>query len=543
MPRILASKLVVGIGGLAISMAAIWAVVYAMPVTGPGWLPSNQYIIEDVDYWRMVLIWMVPMALAYGMVFLASTVTDNPAKALAGGIGIFVAVMFGTMMVDRVLPELQVKFLVELLLRDVDFDDDGNILRSARDAGLVGRLLFAGVLTGTGFATAVAITARLRENSVGWRPLLGCGVVLLAVFLGIGNLPVDRHTAVEPALELRFEQPAKDMVIDGARAYVLGEDDLIIVDISSTDSLRAMGRLPLDGLHRSRMVQCGQYICVGGYRNVSARNVEDEALSPFNHEVLVVDAGLTERPKVVDRHELDVPEHGMIPFDMHFAKGALFVRTAGSKEHQVTAMAIDENGVVGDLSAVSLAEQDRDFWSLERSRSRQIASNALGTVLFLDLPSGLAIVDIANPSIMEEIGRVQLETKIEERVYGGSRDILAIGDSILVFRLGPNEYAVLGVTDPVNPRELEPLGQRSVYRNAQIAGDRLYRRWGPYVEIFDRLNSDELIHSYRPFHFDLSRLVLRDGTLYVLGRGGKGKPGAPNDHRYRLQVFRVDITG
>lgn len=79
----------------------------------------------------MVLIWLVPMVLAYGMVFLASTVTDNPAKALAGGLGIFVAVMFGTMMIDRVLPELRVKFLVELLLRDLDFDDDGNILRSA----------------------------------------------------------------------------------------------------------------------------------------------------------------------------------------------------------------------------------------------------------------------------------------------------------------------------------------------------------------------------------------------------------------------------
>lgn len=194
------------------------------------------------------------------MVFLASTVTDNPAKALAGGIRIFIAVMYGTMTVDRVLPELQVKFLVELLLRDLDFDDDGNILRRARDAGLVGRMLFAGVLTGTGFAAAVVIIARLREKGVGWRPLLGCGMVLLAVFWGIGNVSVDRDAAVEPDLELRFEQPAKDMVIDGARAYVLGEDDLIIVDISSTDSLRAMGRLPLDGLHRSRMVQCGKYL-------------------------------------------------------------------------------------------------------------------------------------------------------------------------------------------------------------------------------------------------------------------------------------------
>lgn len=64
MLRILASKLVVGIGGLAISMAAIWAVVYAMPITEPDWFSYNQYIIEDVDYWRMVLIWLVPMILA-----------------------------------------------------------------------------------------------------------------------------------------------------------------------------------------------------------------------------------------------------------------------------------------------------------------------------------------------------------------------------------------------------------------------------------------------------------------------------------------------
>lgn len=61
------------------------------------------------------------------------------------------------------------------------------------------------------------------------------------MFWGIGNVPVDRDAAVEPALELVFKQPVKDMVIDGARAYVLGEDDLIIMDISSADSLRTMG--------------------------------------------------------------------------------------------------------------------------------------------------------------------------------------------------------------------------------------------------------------------------------------------------------------
>ena len=101
---------------------------------------------------------------------------------------------------------------------------------------------------------------------------------------------------------------------------------------------------------------------------------------------------------------------------------------------------------------------------------------------------------------------------------------------------------MLDVTDPANPRELEPLGPRSAYRNAQIVGDTLYRRWGRYVEIFDRLNSDQLIHSFYPGNFDVWRLVLRDEILYVLGRSdhNERKPGAPKDHRYRLQAFRVE---
>ena len=139
--------------------------------------------------------------------------------------------------------------------------------------------------------------------------------------------------------------------------------------------------------------------------------------------------------------------------------------------------------------------------------------------------------------------RVQLEKRIHERGYSGFREILALGDSVLVLRLWPQGIAVLDVTDSHNPREMEPMDPRSRYRGAQVAGNLLYRRWDKHVDIYDRSNADKHLSSVRiapPYLEYQGGAVLSEGFIYMLARE-RWSGGGMSDPGHRLLAFRSEV--
>ena len=73
---------------LLLIVATFWGIAYLTPLpTSPSdWGNIYARILEEVGYFRMVLMWFVLFLVLYGVAFLVSALTDRPGTAMAGGL-------------------------------------------------------------------------------------------------------------------------------------------------------------------------------------------------------------------------------------------------------------------------------------------------------------------------------------------------------------------------------------------------------------------------------------------------------------------------
>ena len=202
--RVLLPKFLVGAIALLLITATFWGVAYLTPPSERGLIGAR--ILEDVSYFRMVLMWFVLFLVVYGFAFLASAVTDRPSTAMTGGLLAGMVLMFLLAGVIKVNPPLE-----DYLQILPEFDSDGRIVRIAQSAPfLLGRTGFGAILVAGLFGLTVILLTRCREFTLGWRTVLIGWVVgvflswMAGNFLKAENRATMRNVATPTGI-LHFE--------------------------------------------------------------------------------------------------------------------------------------------------------------------------------------------------------------------------------------------------------------------------------------------------------------------------------------------------
>jgi hypothetical protein len=532
--RILAAKFIVGALGLLAIVAAFWVMVYATPFVEnpPPWAGAYKLqTLIDVPWVAMVYAWYLPLVVIYTCVFLASSATENSAEAAgAGGIIGLMAMLFIVLVVQFYPGFAYDRSIIKDLIK-VAFDDKGELVRIATHGGtVIRRSILAAGLIGAGFIGAWLLTGRFREFTLGRRPLVITGFLLVTLVMTVPRLLPDKTEKILPIGSVRVGERARDFKLIGDRAFVLLDDSLVVIDVSLPTALRSVTTVRADAdWSLSRMAQSGSYLCAGGWR---------EAIPADSAGVVCFDITDPDAPHIsgvtmlVSDYDHGDPGGGYASgrqFISIEAVGAtLLVPNVTENQSELISVRVDDTGrpTVTDVLVLETYEYPEEVWAGTNRyvRAAYVQRHAFVVVpgedqAYLGLRSGLVIVQVDASGALRELSRDSLGDA-EDFASGYARAVVARQDRVFIRRLWPSEYVEFDVSDGAHPRQIRTLHPRTTVTWPRQAGY-MYRSRGT-IQLHDpaqphrRPVSALGLARDNPRRGVRSKPILRDGLGYVL---------------------------
>ena len=283
--KILAVKFTVGAAGLLAVLAAYWGGVfmamhdggslatqlglysYRALVISPHLQPEE--ILEDVGYARAVLLWLFIYLIPYGVTVLVSTLTDNPLKAAVTSLMAAWVVLFLLACAWEVAPKFAVFYF--RLVFSLGVDGDAGILRVAFDPSLLlARFAAANVLAGGVLLCACRVFRVQASKRFQWT--VGVLALISGIFVIGQNVAQSHHrrTPVAPEAPIGslpykpYNMNVADLELKDGLAVVLLEQGISVVDVADPTAPVEIGWVQTDGWQLVRMALSGSRAYVWG---------------------------------------------------------------------------------------------------------------------------------------------------------------------------------------------------------------------------------------------------------------------------------------
>ena len=406
--------------------------------------------------------------------------------------------------------------------------DHAGILRKALDASL---LLARGAIAILVTGGILLLACRVFKEHCGRRfQLVIGGFVLICAVVAIGMYHFGsphRHPHFEPAGRVSYQSKMVDLALKDGLAVVLLERDLSVVDVKDPSAPVEIGRVETDGWPLKRLALSGSRAYVwGGFRDSVG--------------VVTFDLSRPDRPRLEAKRLLYPVEKGATPWlrriprlvgwavwENHLYAG--LIREAFLEMHSFD---IREGGRPQPIHVMRVEEVEKHAWNNEWSMRFS------GSRAFLTLGHDFLILDLAesgHPEILSRtplrrFGRsVRYETMIQEfqqqlasgelperleriqakagprfaRVFERmmkSRGIqvlasaappglgpLTVGNNtVYIERHLPREIAIVDVSDPRKPLEVDYLPWTRLPKLMMIEGESAYALRGEAVQTYAR---------------------------------------------------------
>ena len=511
---LLGVKYAVGAAGLLVVLAAYWGGVYlGMSVWGdwsrtghPLQHPLAREVFTEVGYGRMLLLWFLFYLLPYSAAFLSSTLGNRPLEA--AGTGLLTALV-GIYLLGSVLGlSGQGSLFVRLVLENAFYD--GLILRPAFDPAL----LLARAATALLLAGCVLVwTCRAFRSQEGSRrfPWIVGALALICVIYTYGPHWVPREPEpAEPAARVphlvglvRYRAGIVELVVRDRMAMVLLRSGLSIVDVSDSHAPREVGRVEVEGWRFHRLAVSASAAYAWGWAGK-----QDSA------GVAVFDLSQPERPRLRGQRLIHPIEPGPTRWLRQTPRltawtvreGYLYAGLLGSEFLELHSFDVGGAGIPRPVQVLRIEETARHAWNDDDWEMRLEGGNA-----FLTLGHDFVVLDLTEPAAMRELGRTSLrrfgrssrqyeelmealnlqlaqlqrsqlpvETAFVVRSRGGPQvhlenegvgsqrtqwvqvpqalgSVSLVGDKAHALRYWPRELAVIDISDPGRPKEVDYL--------------------------------------------------------------------------------------
>ncbi|MCE2440853.1 MAG: ABC transporter permease subunit [Candidatus Latescibacteria bacterium] len=230
-------------------------------------------ILEDVGYARAVLLWLFIYLIPYGVTVLVSTLTDNPVKAamtslMAAWVVLMAAwvVLFPLACAWNVAPKSAVFYF--RLVFSLGVDHDAGILRAAFDPSLLlARFAAANVLGGGVLLCACRVFRVQASKRFQWT--VGVLALISGIFVMVQNVAQSHHRRTPVAPEapigsLPYNMNVADLELKDGLAVVLLEQGISVVDVADPTAPVEIGWVQTDGWQLERMDLSGSRAYVWG---------------------------------------------------------------------------------------------------------------------------------------------------------------------------------------------------------------------------------------------------------------------------------------
>lgn len=530
--KILAVKFTVGAAGLMTVLASYWGGTFIGLLEWgdlelQSWAYSNrtykgvesfpvEELLLDVGYIRVVLLWFVIYLIPYCISVLASTLTDRPLKAamtslMAVWVGLFLLVTAGMLAPKFVEFYLRLVFSLEL-------NSHAGILRQAFDPSLilarVGAIamLVSGVLLCAFWVFGVQASRRFQW-AVGALALI-CTVVVIGLDVTQSR---QKRTPVEPVApvgHLKYKMPAMGLALNNELAAVLLERGLSVVDVSDVSAPTEIGQVEMGGWRLERLALTGSRAYVWG---------------EFQDSVGVVtfDLSRPNRPQLQALSLLYPVEEGPAPWLRRIPRlvgwgvshGHLYAGLLRKDFLELHSFDVRKSGPPPLIHVLPIEETTKHVWDHEWEMQ------IVGSHTFLTLGQEFAVLDLTDPGRPETLSRIPLRrfgraatyeklvqefreqatstelteplvqmfeeygpnlAATEKYTYGThGRHIsfvvppglgpLTVGNSTAyIERHLPREIAVVDISDPLKPVEVDYIPWTRLPRQMTFAGDTAY---------------------------------------------------------------------
>ncbi len=526
--RLLGVKFAVGAAGVLVVLASFWAGVYlGLPEWGkPNFLwwfyqgssqdfflnRGLQEILQDVGFARILLLWFLPFLILYTPVFLSSAFSDRPLKAVA------IALMSGWIALFCLGSVSQLSPAVSYSFQRILFNDlTDKILRLAFDPSLLlvrfgtAALIAGGVLLWSTLALRAEASRRFQWG------VTTLALISAAIVLAMDATQPHRTDApVEPVGRLPYEAQVADLDLNDRSAVVLLENGVSVVDVADWRVPKETGRAEIDGWRLWRLALSGTTVYAWGSAKDSVG-------------VAVFDLSLPERPQLQVQRLLHPIEPGPTPWlkgtplltGWAVRDGYLYAGLLGSELLELHSFDVREGGLPQPVHVLPVEERIRHAWSYDGELQ------FVGSYAFLTLGHDFVVLDLTDPGRPAELSRTPLRRfgrskqyeesieqlhhqlspgvlpesvvqKLEEAGHNletlemrewtpeGEHDFFRIarplglgpisvdGNRAYVQRHRPQELAVLDISDPRHPVEIEYILGR--FPRLTIDGDFAFGR-------------------------------------------------------------------
>ncbi len=543
--KMLPVKFVMGAAGLLAILAAYWGGVFVgmsldgSSIFGEGGSHTTVFSITssipaeetlaDVGYVRVLMLWFLVFLIPYSAAVLVSTLTDHPFKAAVMCLmAAWVATVFIGIAWNWGPPIVAFYFR---LLFSIGVHGHAGILRKAFDVPL---LLTRGAVAVLVAGAILVLSCRVFKQQVGKRFQWTVGGLAAICAIAVVGMDVywSRHgrmlePPVHPIGSLSYEMNVSDLALKDGMAVVLLERGLSVVDVSDPQSPAEIGRVEKPGWRFQRLALAATRAYVWGeYRDSVG--------------VAVFNLSRPDRPLVQAVDLLHPVEEGPTPWLERIPRlvgwgvwnNHLYVGLLSSNFLKLHGFDVQENGPPPYIHAFPIVETHKHVWNNEW------AMRVVGPRLFLTIGHDLVVLDLDDPGGPKVLSRTPLrrfgrsvdyeklvvevleglasgstmeriEKKLEEtrRRIGpaywrffesrglqssliaappGLGPLTVTKDRVYIERHLPREIAIVDISDPRNPVEVDYLPWTRLPTMMTIDGESAYALRGNAVQMYAR---------------------------------------------------------
>lgn len=543
--KMLIVKFAVGAAGLLAILAGYWGGIFVGMSLDGSWIfgegglhttvfstgstiPAEE-TLEDVGYVRVLLLWFLVFLIPYSAAVLVSTLTDHPFKAAVMCLmAAWVATVFIGIAWNWGPPIVAFYFR---LLFSIGVHGHAGILRKAFDVPL---LLTRGVVAVLVAGAILLLSCRVFKQQISKRFQWVVGG--LAAICAIAVVGMDVYWSrygrmleppVQPIGSVSYKMDVADLALKDGMAVVLLERGLSVVDVSDPQAPAEIGRVEKPGWRFERLA-------LSATRAYAWGEVRDSV------GVAVFNLSRPDRPLVQAMNLVHAVEEGPTPWLGRIPRlvgwgvwdSLLYVGLLSNDFLKLHSFDVREKGPPPNIRAYSIAETDKHVWNNEW------AMRVVGSRLFLTLGHDFVVLDLADSGGPEVLSRTPLrrfgrsveyenlvrevleglasgsireriEKKLEEARgrfgpaywrFFESRGLqshmiaappglgpLTIGnDRAYIERHLPREIAILDISDPRKPVEVDYLPWTGLPRLMMIEGETAYALRGAAVQTYSK---------------------------------------------------------
>lgn len=515
--KILVVQFTVGAAGLAAVVAAFWFGAFlGMPETGIFLLRTGyildvdasartyfpwQEILADVGITRVWLLWFSFYLVPYSWAVLASTLTDHPLKAALTSLMalwiVFVLILFGRMWA----PDIAVFYFRLLSVPDIVADDE--IVRQTLDATLLLASSGVTILLACGSLLCACSVFRVQATRRFQWVVGGLAIVGVIVVLSL-EVTQTRHgrsadKLIKPVGEVLYKSDTIDMALIDGQAVVLLRRGLSVVDLTDPLAAEELGRTERDDWRFDRLALYGPRAYVWG-------EVRDSV------GVAVFDLSQPGRPFLQSLSLFHPVSNGPTPWLRRIPRlvgwgvrnGHLHVGLLLNEFLELHSFDLRKGGPPQRIQALPIEKVTKHAWN--NGWEMRIA----GPHAFLTLGHDFVVLDLSDPGASGELSRISLRrfgrAVHYEKMVGEFRRIMSPGGSgehivdlepdelkeyvapappglgplavgnnrAYIERHLPREIAIVDISDPRKPVEVDYIPWTHLPRKMTIAGGSAY---------------------------------------------------------------------